>query len=121
MSRRYLSLWLPDWPLQRMRLAARRVGQAFPEEPAPLALTAPERGVPRLTAVGQAAAALGLVPGMALADARAARGVVFVSPGGSRLPGGRMVGGGAGSTESLGLYDKDGFLRSTPPRGSPTI
>ena len=55
-----------------MRLAARRVGRAFPDEHAPLALTAPERGVPRLTAVGQTAAALGLVPGMALADARAA-------------------------------------------------
>ena len=72
MSRRYLSLWLSDWPLQRMRLAARRVGRAFPDEHAPLALTASERGVPRLTAVGQTAAALGLVPGMALADARAA-------------------------------------------------
>ena len=72
MSRRYLSLWLSDWPLQRMRLAARRVGRAFPDERAPLALTASERGVPRLTAVGQTAAALGLVPGMALADARAA-------------------------------------------------
>lgn len=72
MSRRYLSLWLPEWPLERMRLAARRAGRAFPPEEAPLALTAPERSVPRLAAVGPAARALGLVPGMALADARAA-------------------------------------------------
>jgi protein ImuB len=73
MSRRYLSLWLPEWPLERMRLAARRAGLAFPPEEAPLALTAIERGVPRLAAVGPAARVLGLVPGMALADARAAR------------------------------------------------
>ena len=72
MSRRYLSLWLPEWPLERMRLAAGRAGRAFPPEDAPLALVAVERGVPRLTAVGSAAQALGLVPGMALADARAA-------------------------------------------------
>ena len=72
MSRRYLSLWLPEWPLERLRLAARRAGRAFPPDAAPLALVAPERGTARLTAVGAAARQLGLVPGMALADARAA-------------------------------------------------
>ena len=72
MSRRYLSLWLPEWPLERMRLKARRGGEAFPPEDMPLALVASERGIPRLTAVGSAARTLGLVPGMALADARAA-------------------------------------------------
>ena len=72
MSRRYLSLWLPEWPLQRMRLAARRAGRSFPPEAAALALVTPERGVPRLTAVGPTAGTLGLTAGMALADARAA-------------------------------------------------
>ena len=72
MSRRYLSLWLPEWPIERMRLKARRGGLPFPPEDRPLTLVASERGVPRLTAVGQAARALRLVPGMALADARAA-------------------------------------------------
>ena len=72
MSRRYLSLWLPEWPIERMRLKARRGGLPFPPEDGPLALVASERGVPRLAAVGRAARALGLAPGMALADARAA-------------------------------------------------
>ena len=30
MSRRYLSLWLPEWPIERMRLKARRGGQFDP-------------------------------------------------------------------------------------------
>ncbi len=72
MSRRYLSLWLSEWSLERLRLAARRGGRPFPAEEAPLALVASECGVPRLAAVGPAARVLGLVPGMALADARAA-------------------------------------------------
>jgi protein ImuB len=72
MSRRYLSLWLPEWPIERMRLKARRKGAPFPAEDAPLALVAPERGVPRLAAVAPVARALGLAPGLALADARAA-------------------------------------------------
>ena len=71
MSRRYLSLWLPDWPLERLRLKARRAGTPFPAEAVPLALVTPVRGVPRLTAAGPAAQALGLEPGLALADARA--------------------------------------------------
>jgi protein ImuB len=71
MSRRYLSLWLPAWPLERMRLKARRQGRPFPPEEAPLALVAPERGVPLLTAVNPAGRALGVTPGLPLADARA--------------------------------------------------
>jgi protein ImuB len=71
MSRRYLSLWLPEWPIERMRLKARRNNRLFPPVGAPLALVAPERGVPRLAAVDPGARALGLGPGLALADARA--------------------------------------------------
>ena len=43
MSRRYLSLWLPDWPLERLRLKARRTGTPFPAEAVPLALVTPVR------------------------------------------------------------------------------
>src|SRR3954462_7541498 len=71
MRGRYLSLWLPTCPLERMRLKARRQGRPFPPEEAPLALVAPERGVPLLTAVNPAGRALGVTPGLPLADARA--------------------------------------------------
>src|SRR3954454_201242 len=71
MSRRYLSLWLSAWPLERMRLKARRQRRPFPPDEAPLALVAPERGVPLLTAVNPAGRALGVTPGLPLADARA--------------------------------------------------
>ncbi|MFO1036921.1 MAG: DNA polymerase Y family protein [Geminicoccaceae bacterium] len=72
MTRRCLSLWLTDWPIERMRLSARRRGRPFPPAEAPFALVAPDRGVPRLTALSAAAKAKGLRPGMNLADARAA-------------------------------------------------
>jgi protein ImuB len=71
MDGRYLSLWLPEWPVERVRLKARRGNQPFPPDEAPLALVAHERGVPRLAAVNPAGRALGLGPGLALADARA--------------------------------------------------
>ena len=71
MGRRYISLWLPEWPIQRMRLKARRTGRPLPPADAPLALVATDRGVPRLTAVNPAGRALSLTPGLALADARA--------------------------------------------------
>jgi protein ImuB len=70
MSRRWLSIWLPDWPLERARLAAKRRGQPFPPEAQPTALMIEQAGVPRLHAVNRAAHGLGLVPGMVLADAR---------------------------------------------------
>ena len=73
MGRRYLSLWLPEWPLERMGLQARRTGRPFPPAEAPLALVATDRGVPRLTAVNPTARASGLRIGLALADARAIR------------------------------------------------
>ena len=60
MSRRYLSLWLPSFATDRLRCGA-----------APLATLAEQAGIPRIIAANPAAAALGIAPGMALADARA--------------------------------------------------
>jgi protein ImuB len=71
MSRRYLSLWLPEWPIERLRLKARRNGRPFPPAEVLLALVAAEGGVPRLTAVNPGGRAAGVTPGLALADARA--------------------------------------------------
>ncbi|MGE0719106.1 MAG: DNA polymerase Y family protein, partial [Alphaproteobacteria bacterium] len=63
--RRIISLWLPGWPIDRWR---QRHGA--PAE-GPFALVATVEGGRRLTAVDAAAAAAGLRPGEALADARA--------------------------------------------------
>jgi protein ImuB len=60
--RRYLSVWL-------RRLPTDRIAQRFPPEA--LVIAAPVKGALRLSAVNDAAAALGLRAGMALADARA--------------------------------------------------
>ena len=68
-SRRYLAIWLPHWPADRWRRARRRAGVAPPI--GPLALISPGQGGIRLTAVDAAASALGLAPGITLADARA--------------------------------------------------
>jgi protein ImuB len=61
-SRRYLSVWL-------RRLPTDRIAKRFPPEA--LVIAAPVKGALRLSAVNDAAAALGLRAGMALADARA--------------------------------------------------
>ena len=71
MSRRWLSLWLPAWPIERMARAARRRGELFAVEQ-PMALVAPDHGVPRLAALTRAARQAGPRPGLALANARAA-------------------------------------------------
>jgi protein ImuB len=70
MSGRWLSLWLPAWPIERVAAAARRQGEPLPPD-RPLALVAGERGALRLTAVDALASAQGLRPGLPLADARA--------------------------------------------------
>jgi len=62
---RFLSLWL-------MRLATDRIArQRSAPDPRPLVVTGRRGNIERLTAVDAAAAALGLRPGLALAEARA--------------------------------------------------
>src|SRR6185503_14789367 len=61
-SRRYLSVWM-------RRLATDRIAKRVPPEA--LVIAAPVKGALRLSAVNDAAAALGLKAGMAVADARA--------------------------------------------------
>jgi len=76
--KRYLSLWLPDWPLTRLRRARRSTlptrlptGATPARPPRPFALT--ETGPAGLTiaAATPAARVLGVVPGLGLSDARA--------------------------------------------------
>ena len=72
--RRLISVWLPRWPINRLRRARRPAAlpsRAPPVEPAPFALTAPGRHGAVLAAVNRQAEAQGLAPGMRLADARA--------------------------------------------------
>src|SRR4051794_29150187 len=64
-SRRYLSVWLKRLPTDRL---ARR--SSAPDN-APLVVVAPVKSALRITALNEAAARLGLVINMALADARA--------------------------------------------------
>lgn len=68
-GRRYLALWFPFLPVERWRV---QEGATRPETPAlPLVLIARVKGALRLAAVDEAALGLGLMPGLALADARA--------------------------------------------------
>ncbi|HMD63882.1 MAG TPA: DNA polymerase Y family protein [Stellaceae bacterium] len=66
--RRIMYLWLPRWPIDRLRLA-RRKNSAAPVEEIPFATVADAAGRRLLAAVNPAAAAAGLAPGMPLADA----------------------------------------------------
>lgn len=65
-TRRYLALWFPYLPADRLR---RTHSGLAPE--VPLTFTEKVKGALRLAAVDQAARSLGLEPGMTLADARA--------------------------------------------------
>ena len=68
---RIVSVWLPRWPIERRAEALRRLGQAE-DGRQPFALVeAGARGL-RITAVNARAEGLGVRPGSALADARAA-------------------------------------------------
>lgn len=71
MRRRCLSLWLPDFPIDRARLRARRRGLPFPDPARPLALWRRRDEVGRLVAVNAAARRLGIRPGTTVTDARA--------------------------------------------------
>lgn len=67
--RRYLALFLPFLPAERLQRSGGPIGSG-PGEP-PLVLTEPVKGALRLAAVSQEALALGLTTGLTLADARA--------------------------------------------------
>jgi protein ImuB len=66
--RRILYLWLPRWPIDRLRLA-RRKNSAAPADDVPFATVIDAAGRRLLAAVNPAAAAAGLAAGMPLADA----------------------------------------------------
>jgi len=66
--RRVMYLWLPRWPIDRLRLSHRKASAA-PVEEIPFATVADAAGRRLLAAVNPAATAAGLVPGMPLADA----------------------------------------------------
>src|SRR5690242_19951969 len=66
--RRILYLWLPRWPIDRLRLA-RPKNSGAPAERVPFATVADAAGRRLLAAVNPAAAAAGLAAGMPLADA----------------------------------------------------
>jgi protein ImuB len=77
-SRRYLSVWLRRLPTDRLircgSLASAETnirGSRSAQQEAPLVVVEPVKGALRLAAVNDAAAQLGLKPGLALADARA--------------------------------------------------
>jgi protein ImuB len=61
-------LWLPRWPIDRLRLSNRR-NFGWPAEAIPFATVADAAGRRLLAAVNPAATAAGLAPGMPLADA----------------------------------------------------
>ena len=69
--RRVMYLYLPDWPIDRLRRrgSAPGLGNGAPADEAPFATVIAAGGKRLLAAVNPAAAAAGLAPGMALADA----------------------------------------------------
>src|SRR3546814_1275088 len=66
--RQVISLFLPTWPTDRLR---RRLGSSAPPPDTPLVLAAMEGQRGLLTAANAAARAIGLVPGMTVAQAQA--------------------------------------------------
>ena len=66
--RRVMYLWLPRWPIDRLRPSNRK-NSGWPAETIPFATVADAAGRRLLAAVNPAATAAGLVPGMSLADA----------------------------------------------------
>jgi len=68
-NRRYLAIWFPYLPADRLLRAARAAREAPPADP--LVFVEKVRGAMRLAAADEAAIALGLTPGLPLADARA--------------------------------------------------
>jgi len=68
--RRYLAVWFPWLPSDRLRRQEQR-DDTPPEDAPPVVLAEKIKGALRLAAVDPAAARVGLIPGLALADARA--------------------------------------------------
>lgn len=68
--RRFLSVWLTDWPLDRLRRMRSRGSSARPVE-SPFALTERAAKGLRIVAATAGARAMGVAPGLTLADARA--------------------------------------------------
>lgn len=79
---RIASIWLPRWPIQRFLADERRKPAPSVEiDPArPLVLSVDAAGGPRIAAANEAAAALGLLIGDGLADARAKAGLLQERP-----------------------------------------
>ena len=69
--RRFIALSLPRWPTERLRGASAPSEAGLRESLGPFALTHVTTGGERLYALNAQAAACGLVPGQALADAKA--------------------------------------------------
>lgn len=69
-SRRYLALWFPFLPTDRLRRQQAATASAEPDE-RPLVVVEKVRGAMRIAAVDRHAAQLGLSAGLTLADARA--------------------------------------------------
>lgn len=74
MKRRYLALWFPFLPTDRLRIEAAEHPGRPPDSPlpdSPLVVVAKVKGALRLVALDARARALGIAPDMTLADARA--------------------------------------------------
>ena len=69
-TRRYLALWFPFLPLDRLRIARHDLWAAQGQD-APAVIVETVRGAMRLMTLDANALAIGLSPGMTLADARA--------------------------------------------------
>lgn len=82
MKKRFLSVWLPRWPIERRfgRIAMREKSGPPPPSGAPLVLSASLQNGQRITAANAAADRLGLHPGMPIADARAIHPPLIVEP-----------------------------------------
>ena len=68
MPRRYLAVWFPFLPSDRLR---RMGGFSHARAEAPVCFIEKHRGALRIASVDQAALGLGIAPGLTLADARA--------------------------------------------------
>ena len=68
--RRYLALWFPFLPADRMRWEQRSKNSAEPDD-RPLVVVEKVKGALRIMAINQRASKLGLISGLTLADARA--------------------------------------------------